>query len=607
MRPGAFGRAALGAAAIALAACGSGQTRLGSVFATKWSDDDAGERLTRLVGELREVPINAGADVAVGVTRERLSGVPLEGGGVWHFDHPIEARPVLTGRVVVGAGGGEIFCLRAASGERLWARPIGGMRLLGAADDGQTTVATFASRSGVGYVLLAVDRDGSVVRQLETEEPLGSPTVVGNMVFLPWGQRFVTAYDLMRGEEVARVELPTEASHAFTAGGALYFGEQGLVRFDAALVRDGAHAPVTFLPKHELWGSMPWLRPASEPRDPSASLTDRVRAYARAASYGKPPGIADDASYATYGRLAFGLRPSTGVLRWVYTHDERLLGGAAFDGGIALCDAAGRVVLLEREGGLVVATLQLGAAVGSCVVQADGLRHAPSGQPAPAFEEQALRALLLNDPELAPAQRLLLRELAASPSADTTGLLLALAQYPARSDALDVDLDAAIASRRGGAAHLIEALLPPPEGAGPTRPASVGAIADALAAIGANEAAGPLARRLGDPNLPPLAARRVAAALVTLAGPPEYAELEDFFSLYRCDVDPELTVAVLDVARALVRVGGAKGRELVTQAVHDPFTSAAVGEGLATLLAALPPSAPEPKAAPYKKETPTLK
>ncbi|HEU4535566.1 MAG TPA: PQQ-binding-like beta-propeller repeat protein, partial [Polyangiaceae bacterium] len=399
MRPGAFGRAALGVAALAcgLGACVSGQTRLGSVFASKWNDAGAGERLTRLVGELHGVPINPGADVAVGVAPGGLLGAPLDGGVAWRFDHPIDARPVVAGRVVVGAGGGDLFCLRAATGERLWSRPIGGMLLLGAGDDGQTTVVTFASRAGVGYVLLAVDRDGSVLRQLETEEPLGSPAVVGNMVFLPWGQRFVTAYDLMRGEEVARVALPTEASHALTAGGALYFGERGLVRFDAALVRDGAKAPVTFLPKHELWGSMPWLRPASEPRDPGATLVDRIRAYARPASYGRPPGVADDASYATYGRLAFGLRPSTGVLRWVYAHDETLLGGAAFDGGVALCDAAGRVVLLEREGGLVAATIRLGAAVDSCVVQADGLRRAPSGQPAPPFEEQAVRALLLDD------------------------------------------------------------------------------------------------------------------------------------------------------------------------------------------------------------------
>jgi outer membrane protein assembly factor BamB len=607
MRAGAFGRAALGA--LALSACVGGQARLGSVFSRKWLDDDSGERLERLVGDLQHVPLEAGAAVAVGARPGLLVGAPLDGGVTWRFEHPLDARPVVAGRVVVGVGGGELFCLRAASGERLWARPVGGMRLLGAGDDGRTTVAAFASRSGVGHVLLAVDRDGTVLRQLETEEPLGRPAVVGSIAFLPWGQRFVTAYDLTHGEDVARVTLPTEASHALTLGGALYFGEAGLVRFDAALVREGARAPIMLLPKHELWGSMPWLRPAAEPRGVFAERADRVRAYARPSPYGDPPGYGDEA-YATYGRLAFGLRPGPGPPRWIYAHDETILGGAAYEGGFVLCDASGRVVLLERDGGLVTSMLRLGAPLGSCVVQADGLRREPSGRPPPPFDEQAAPALLVDDPEIAPAQRYLLRELAASPSAETTALLLNLAVHPLRADALGADFDAALAARRSGAAHLIEALLPSFEGIrGVLRPPPFGAVADALAAMSAAEAAGPLASRLNDPALPSDAARRVAAALATLATPAERDELEAFFTLNRCDADDDrpLADAVVDAARALLRVGGPRADELVTYALHDPLTSAPVRDGLIALLAAAPPRAAPPRPArAQRNEMPTL-
>ncbi|HEU4405469.1 MAG TPA: PQQ-binding-like beta-propeller repeat protein [Polyangiaceae bacterium] len=612
---GAFGRgAALAAAALALSGCIGGQTRLGSVFSRKWLEDDSGERLERLVGDLQYVPVEPGADVAVGALPGLLVGAPLDGGVAWRFEHPLDARPFIAGRVVVGVGGGELFCLRASNGERLWARPVGGMRLLGAGDDGRTTVAAFASRAGVGHVLLAVDRDGTVLRQLETEEPLGRPAVIGSIAFLPWGQRFVTAYDLTHGEDVARVALPTDASHALTLGGALYFGERGLARFDAALVRAGARAPALFLPKHEIWGAMPWLRPAAEPRGLVAERADKVRVYARPAPYGRPAGYDDDAAYATYSRLAFGLRPSTGALRWVYAHDEVIVGGAAFAGGFALCDASGRVLLLEREGGLVASMRRLGAAVGSCVVQADALRREPSGRPPPPFADQAALALLVNDPELAPAQRFLLRELAASPSAESTALLLDLAVHPLRSDALEGDFDAALAARRDGAAHLIEALLPSFEGIrGVLRRPPFGALADALAGMGAADAAGPLASRLNDPALPSPVTRRIAAALDALATPAERDELEAFFTLNRCaaDDDPPLAAAVVVAARALLRVGGARADELVTYALHDPLTSTPVRDGLLALLGAAPPAAP-PKAAErpgrpgQRNETPTL-
>jgi outer membrane protein assembly factor BamB len=592
-------RAALGAATLALAACVGGQARLGSVFSRKWLEDDNGERLERLVGDLQHVPLEAGAPVAVGARPGLIFGAPLDGGLAWRFEHPLDARPFVAGHVVVGAGGGELFCLRASSGERLWVRPVGGMTLLGAGDDGRTTVAAFASRSGVGHVLLAVARDGAVLRQLETEEPLGEPAVVGNVAFLPWGQRFVTAYDLTHGEDIARVTLPTEASHAFTLGGALYFGEAGLARFDAALVRDGARAPAIFLPKHEVWGSMPWLRPAAEPRWLAAGRAEKVRVYARPAPDGEPAGISDGAAYGTYGRLIFGLRSDSGTPRWVYAHDEAILGGAAFEGGFAFCDASGRIALLERDAGLVASMLRLEAPLGSCIVQADGLRREPSGRTPPPLEEQAPPALLVNDPELAPAQRYLLRELAASPSDDTTAVLLQLAVHPLRADALEADFDAVLAARRGGAAHLIEALLPSFEGIrGVLRPAPVGALADALAAMGARDAAGPLAARLNDPSLPSSATRRVASALVTLASAAERDELETFFTLNRCAADdPLLADTVVTAARALLRVGGSREGELVTYALHDPLTSSPVREGLIALLASSPaPREPAPRA-----------
>jgi outer membrane protein assembly factor BamB len=71
-----------------------------------------------------------------------------------------------------------------------------------------------------------------------------------------------------------------------------------------------------------------------------------------------------------------------------------------------------------------------------------------------------------------------------------------------------------------------------------------------------------------------------------LAGPAEVPALRTFFALYRATADePELFGAVLSVARALVRLGGADGRAIVERAANDPMTVPDVAQGLPPILA----------------------
>src|SRR5262249_31764006 len=109
-------------AALALAlACGGGQTRLGAVFSTDWRDE-GGAAVRAIQGAVLATPIPKNAAVAVGVTDAGLAGIALTGGAPWSYDHAIDARPVVAGTVVVGAGGGELFALDAATGKPLWVR-----------------------------------------------------------------------------------------------------------------------------------------------------------------------------------------------------------------------------------------------------------------------------------------------------------------------------------------------------------------------------------------------------------------------------------------------------------------------------------------------------
>ena len=170
-------RAGVMACALAtLAACGGGNGLRGARFSDRL--DRRRRRVDRArLGRPRHQPIPASADVVVGVAghTDKLVGLPLGGGSKWTFAHPLDARPIVTGGVVVGSGGGEVFALDARSGRAVWRRPTGGLPLLGAGDDGAVTVVTLRRAGGIGSTLLAVQHDGQVVQQIETDKALGAP------------------------------------------------------------------------------------------------------------------------------------------------------------------------------------------------------------------------------------------------------------------------------------------------------------------------------------------------------------------------------------------------------------------------------------------------
>jgi hypothetical protein len=91
---------------------------------------------------------------------------------------------------------------------------------------------------------------------------------------------------------------------------------------------------------------------------------------------------------------------------------------------------------------------------------------------------------------------------------------------------------------------------------------------------------------------------RAAKALEVLATTTQARELSTFFALYRATADEEgLVQAVLSVASALLRVGGAEGRALIDRAVADPLTQPDVQRGLTKLLAPkAKPAAPKAEA-----------
>jgi outer membrane protein assembly factor BamB len=364
--PHSLSARALALAALAVAACGGGQTR-GTPFDPAWIDDH-GAAMAAFVASFRHTRVPIGADVAVGVIgRRSLVGVPLAGGRAWTFDHELHGRPAIAGSVVVAAGGGELFALDALTGKLLWSRPTGG-RIRGAGDDGATTVVSLLPTIGSGSLILAIARDGSVVRQLEDDRDIGVPAVVGDAVFFPWGGRFLSVYDLPSGDERARITLPGKTSRVFAQGGALFAGETSFTRVDERLAL--AEKSTVTLPA--LPGDPVWSRPGTDWVNREAEALDRERLYALPAARG-PAAIEGGRLVITHERVARGFDARTGAAVWAHEHQADFIGGAPYRGGFALCDTHGAITFLDAETGRVAGSVSLGKPVDACLVQADGL------------------------------------------------------------------------------------------------------------------------------------------------------------------------------------------------------------------------------------------
>lgn len=577
----------LAALVILAAACGGGQTRL-NLFSTEW-EDDGGLSIARVQQQLASASVAANADVAVGVAghADKLVGLPLDGGPKWTFAHPIDARPVVAGGVVVASDDSEVFALDAASGRVMWRRPTGGLALLGAGDDGTVTAATFKQAGGVGSVLLAVTHDGQVVRQIESDKMLGAPAVLGHMVFVPWSSQYVSVIDLANGDEAARVTLRDQTTRAWAAGGALWFGESAFVRFDAR-IRDASKGKASraSLPSRELPGTPKLTRPGSEPAPATTSADDKTRLYARPSAEGSGASIGDGRWYATYFRVAMGFDADKGQIAWAHLHEADFVGGAAAKNGVVLCDAEGKVETIDSSTGEVVGALDLGEPIQSCVVSADGRAVPGKRLERKPLAAQLAEAVLVDEPQMVIAQKLLLRELTAVQDELATKTLVDLASDPRTSPDLLVEARTALANRRNGPQHMIAALQRHYDYLKDVlRAPPVGPCAQALAAMKTKEAAPLLASHLFDPADTSDDVKQAAAALAVVGGPAELPALRQFFGMYRATADGEdVSAAVVSVAQAMVALDDKAGRPAIEAAAKDDSTVPQVKDRLGALV-----------------------
>ena len=565
------------------AACGGGQTHP-NLFSTNGSDD-GGVSIAAVMQKIGSAKPALGADVAVGVAgnSDKVVGVSLTGGEPWTFAHAVDVRPTLAGSVVVGEGGGELFCLDAPTGKKLWARQVGPMKMRGAGDDGKTTVVSLAGESG-GSVLLAIDRDGSVARQIESDKALGVPAVLAGYAFVPWSSQYVSVLDLSSGDEAARILLRGKVSHALAENGSIFFGEQDLFRFDDKIKSASRNlATHLALPQRELPGTPALMGPGDETLGPVALALDKTRMYAMPGS-GDPLGFASDRFYGTYFRLVMAFDSKTTKLAWVHDEPVDVVGGAAGPSSFVLCDESGKVLVLDAATGGVERELSLGGPIKSCTAQADGLAGA-APQPAPPLASQIGAALVNRDSEMISGQRLLLRELATLEDEGVTKTLVDLTSNPLTAPLLLTEGRRALAARRNGAKYMLDALakhydflhdvlLTPP----------VGPMAQALAAMKTKQAAPLLAAHLMDPADTDDDVKQAAAVLVEIGDASNVPALSQFLALYHAAAESDdVANAAVSAGQALLAYGGPAGRKSVDAVLADPGTLAVVKERLSAV------------------------
>jgi len=401
------------------------------LFSTNWTGD-GGESIREVEERLRNVKPAPGADVVVAVAGRdagKIIGMPLTSRSTWTFEHALDARPIIARGIVVGSGSREVFALDALTGRRLWARPTGGARLLGAGDDGVGTVVTFAR--GTGSTMLVVARNGSVKRQIETDKRLGDPAVLSGIIFVPWEKRYVSAIDESTGDEIGRIALEGEVTRAFTIGDRLYFGDAGFVRFDEAIglaSSNGAHR--ISLPSRELPGAPRLVTPGTEKLPPVANARDRSRLFARPSAPKDSLGLDSSRFYANDFRFVLGFESSRGALAWVHTHAGDVIGGEAIAGGVMVCGEDGKIVVLDARTGQVSFERSFGEPIKSCVVRADTFRAPPSEGTAPSLAQQIAEAIANREATLTTGQRLLVRELATVEDEGATKTLVDIASDP---------------------------------------------------------------------------------------------------------------------------------------------------------------------------------
>jgi outer membrane protein assembly factor BamB len=575
--------------------------------------DNRPEQLAPVLARLSRAaaPNDTPVAVSLGGTPTELVALDLSSGEVlWRQAAESSVAPQVGGRLVFTDEGPELVARDLATGSVVFREEDEGYPLIGAAGEGELSVAVLSTGGGVGaHTKLIVARGGDVAWTRDVDKAFGVPAVRAGMLFLPWSNQHLSAVDGRTGEELARVRISNEIlGHALVTDGEVYTGQGSVFRLTSSITRGTRDGAAWFgASVGELPGTPAFMRDAYAPPPSPQSALHRVRQDFRPAGTGESVSLSDDNLYYTFYRLVFALDPQNGDVRWVHLHGADVVGGSAQPGGLAVADASGAVTFLSAADGrptwsaetgvnTVVTTLRLGDFTPS---------GAPTGE-AMSLADQLTAAAQVTDARLSPAQVYAVTKLASVDSAEVTGNLITLCDRQTLPGEVREKACEAMGERVEGPEQLLAALERHARFLEGTTAPPIGALSRAAARMEEPRAVPLLVAHLRDPATPLSAMPELFAALGALGVESAGAPIRDFLRLYHAeDGDDELIVALGAGIDALVAIQGPVARETLEEIAGDELGIPQVRGKARDAIAAFDAADAEAAEADEERDTPT--
>jgi hypothetical protein len=337
------------------------------------------------------------------------------------------------------------------------------------------------------------------------------------------------------------------------------------------------------------------------------SAVDRNRVLWRATIEGERARFRDDLAFVHHYRFFFGFDAASGTLKWAYNHPVSDAVASSHTGrALLFVTRDGEMGALDTATGARTFTAKLPGddVVRGATFDAEGFTPRGAGA---APELLPTLATIVGDPDqrFPELKAFAIGELGRLPGrAATSELLDILKKGGLPAIAYQKAAEALVGRRDAESTDMLAAALRLHADYAEGRPAPpVELLARAAGALGsaARSVAPELVAHLRRPETPPAAAAEIARALAAIG--PEAAEvsipaLRDFLTMYRADPiyesDPKALVAL---AEALLKIGGAADRELLLFVAEEPRSASGLRAHLQRALGETAPRAPAPRAA----------
>jgi outer membrane protein assembly factor BamB len=558
-----------------------------------------------------------------GAAGPRIAAYDLAGSRlVWTQPGEVTTRIAVGGDVIVhggkpvgpGEGGAVIVARDIGNGAVLWQKPLAAdERLAGYDVDGgavylvvQKVGAT--KRATTGSVIALEPRAGKERwRHLLPTGRVAGPAVRGGLVAVPVDSQYVILLDGASGGELAQALSTAEAAsfvRALPEG--MFFGSRGVFLLSPATARGSRQSPGYLLAQLPAFVRPFYWYDLYRPEQQQYSAIDRNHILWRVSVEGERARFRDDTVVVHDYRFLFGFDATSGALRWAYSHPSDAVASTDTGSVIAFVSADGDVSALDRVTGARRYQAKLpGEVVRAATFDAEGFSPTLAGAETGAAPDvvATLGAIVADPDRRFPDLKLFaIEEIGRQPGRQATGKLLDILSERGLTPLAVQKTSEALAARRDTqSADLLAAALRlhADYADGRTAP-PVDFLAKAVGALGPSgrSVTPELVAQLRLPETPTPAAAQIARAMVATGAEEGLPALRDFLTMYRADpahdADPSALIAV---AEALIKLGGAAERRLLLFVAEEPHTVAPLRAHLVRALGETDPGAAAAKTA----------